>query len=69
MVEAPWVCPPRAMLYTARSMPLGSMPLSVLNVSFSAAITAFWTFTLISPIGTIWRLVSPLRVISEPSAQ
>ncbi len=69
MVEAPWVWPPFAMLTTARSMPLGSMPLSVRKVSFSAAMTAFWRLGEMSVSSTICRLVSPLRTISVLSAQ
>ncbi len=44
IVDAPWVELPRALLNAARRMPLGSMPLSVQKVRFSAATTASWMF-------------------------
>jgi hypothetical protein len=40
MVDAPWVELPRTLLKAARTMPLGSIPLSVQKVRFSAATTA-----------------------------
>ena len=51
IVEAPWVELPRALLNAARMMPLGSMPLSVQKVRFSAATTASWRFWGISSSG------------------
>ena len=41
MVEPPCVSPPLAMFTKARAIPIGSTPLSVSNVLFSAEMTAF----------------------------
>ena len=48
IVDAPWVELPEALLNAARRMPLGSMPLSVQKVRFSAATTASCRFCGIS---------------------
>ncbi len=70
MVEPPWVWPPFAMFTRARPMPMGSMPESVSKLLFSAEITAFCMACGISPIPTIWRLISPpVAAICVPSAQ
>ena len=70
IVEPPWVCPPLAMLTRARPIPIGSTPESVLNVLFSAEITAFCMSSGICEIGIICRLISPpVAAICVPSAQ
>jgi hypothetical protein len=58
IVDAPWRALPRALEKSARRMPLGSMPLSVQKVWFSAATTASCIVSGISDSGIETRFWS-----------
>ena len=61
IVDAPWVDSLVALEKAARRMPLGSRPLSVQKVRFSAAITASWTCSGTVSSGTLIRFWSANR--------
>jgi len=69
IVDAPWVELPEALLKSARTIPLGSMPRSLQNVRFSAATTASCTVCGIWSSGIDTRFwVTKLPTSALPSA-